>query len=434
MTHSLRGRLFIGLTLMIVSTGLLAGIVAFRWAFDEAIEMQDSILTQIGAFALSSRLQKDTPINAGVDPEAQVTVEELGDKPSGSPGARALWILQDGLHVVSRDQTPWRIMLRTRADGSRFAVGQPTAMRDEIARDSALHAILPFLVLAPCLMLVIALVVWQSLRPMTELAGQLDARRYDDLSKLLLDGTPRELHPFIASINRLLERIQALMEQQRRFVADAAHELRTPITAMSLQAENLSQTELPPESLDRLAALRSGARRTAHLLEQLLALARYDIDRKPEASVTSLDRCAKEVVSDVMATATERGVDLGFEIIEPALVRGEYAMLTSVVHNLVDNALRHTPQGGRVDIGVFRDGAQIILQVEDTGPGIPVGDLERVFEPFVRGSRPTEEGTGLGLSIVKRIVERLKGSVTLENVPRAGLRVTVAFPPAAEAA
>jgi two-component system OmpR family sensor kinase len=434
MTHSLRGRLFIGLTLMIVSTGLLAGIVAFRWAFDEAIEMQDSILTQIGAFALSSRLQKDTPINAGVDPEAQVTVEELGDKPSGSPGARALWVLQDGLHVVSRDRTPWRIMLRTRADGSRFAVGQPTAMRDEIARDSALHAILPFLVLAPCLMLVIALVVWQSLRPMTELAGQLDARRSDDLSKLLPDGTPRELHPFIASINRLLERIQALMEQQRRFVADAAHELRTPITAMSLQAENLSQTELPPESLDRLAALRSGARRTAHLLEQLLALARYDIDRKPEASVTSLDRCAKEVVSDVMATATERGVDLGFEIIEPALVRGEYAMLTSVVHNLVDNALRHTPQGGRVDIGVFRDGAQIILQVEDTGPGIPVGDLERVFEPFVRGSRPTEEGTGLGLSIVKRIVERLKGSVTLENVPRAGLRVTVAFPPAAEAA
>jgi two-component system OmpR family sensor kinase len=434
MTHSLRGRLFIGLTLMIVSTGLLAGIVAFRWAFDEAIEMQDSILTQIGAFALSARLQKDTPINAGVDPEAQVTVEELGDKPSGTADARALWILQDGLHVVSRDQSPWRIMLRTRADGSRFAVGQPTAMRDEIARDSALHAILPFLVLAPCLMLVIALVVWQSLRPMTELAGQLDARRSDDLGKLSPQGTPLELHPFIASINRLLERIQALMEQQRRFVADAAHELRTPITAISLQAENLSQTELPPESLERLAALRSGARRTAHLLEQLLALARYDIDRKPEASVTSLDRCAKEVVSDVMATATERGVDLGFEIIEPALVRGEYAMLTSVVHNLVDNALRHTPQGGRVDIGVFREGAQIILQVEDTGPGIPVDDIERVFEPFVRGSRPTEEGTGLGLSIVKRIVERLKGSVTLENVPRAGLRVTVAFPRAAKAA
>ncbi len=434
MTYSLRGRLFIGLTLMIVSTGLVAGLVGFRWAFDEAIELQDSILTQIGAFALNSRLQKDAPIIAGVDAEAQVTIEELGDRPSGTSDSRSRWTLQDGLHVVSRAQRPWRILLRTRPDGSRFAIGQPTSVRDEVARDSALYTLLPFAVLAPCLMLVIALVVWQSLWPMTELAGQLDARRPDDLSKLSLEGTPRELHPFIASINRLLERIQALMEQQRRFVADAAHELRTPITAISLQAENLSQTELPPDSLERLAALKSGARRTAHLLEQLLALARYDMDRTLEAPVTSLDRCAKEVVADFISTAMDRGVDLGFEIIEPASVRGEPAMLSSVVHNLTDNALRHTPQGGRVDIGVYREGPNVILQIEDTGPGIPASDMERVFEPFVRGSRPTEEGTGLGLSIVKRIVERLQGTVKLENVPKSGLRATVAFPLAEEGA
>jgi two-component system OmpR family sensor kinase len=434
MTHSLRGRLFIGLTLTILLTGLGAGVVAFRWAFDEAIELQDSILTQIGAFALNTRLQNDAPINAGVDAEAQVMIEELGDRPSGTPDARALWILQDGLHIVSRDRKSWRILLRTRPDGSRFAVGQATAMRDETARDSALHTILPFAVLAPCLMLVIAIVVWQSLRPMMQLAGQLDIRRSDDLSMLSLEGTPNELHPFIASINRLLERIHAMMDRQRRFVADAAHELRTPITAISLQAENLSQAELPPDSRDRLSALKSGARRTAHLLEQLLALARSDMDRMPEAPVTSLDRCTKEVVSDFMCTAMDRGVDLGFEIIEPAFVRGESAMLSSVVHNLIDNALRHTPQGGRVDIGIYCEGAQAILQVEDTGPGIPACDLERVFEPFVRGSRPTEEGSGLGLSIVKRIVERLKGSVTLENVPGSGLRVTVCFPFVGEAA
>jgi two-component system, OmpR family, sensor kinase len=307
-------------------------------------------------------------------------------------------------------------------------------MRDEVARDSALHTLFPFAILAPCLMFVIAIVVWRSLRPVTELAGQLDARRSDDLSRLSLKGTPGELHPFIASINRLLERIQAMMEQQRRFVADAAHELRTPITAISLQAENLSQAELPPDSRARVSALKSGARRTAHLLEQLLALARYDMDRTPEAPVTALDRCAKEVVSDFMCSAMDRGVDLGFEIIEPVSVRGEPAMLSSVVHNLIDNALRHTPQGGRVDIGIYRDGANVMLQIEDTGPGIPPCDLERVFEPFVRGSRPVEEGTGLGLSIVKRIVERLKGAVTLENVPKAGLRVTVSFPAAAEAA
>ena len=434
MTHSLRGRLLIGFTLMIVSTGVVAGAVGFQWAFDEAIEMQDSILTQIGALALNTRFQNDAPINRGVDAEAQVTIDELGDRPSGKPDARALWTLQDGLHVVSRDQKPWRVLLRTRPDGSRFAIGQATAIREEIARDSAFHIILPLAVLAPCLMLVIAIVVWQSLRPIVQLAGQLDARRASDLGRLSQEGAPRELHPFIASINRLLERIDTMMEQQRRFVSDAAHELRTPITAISLQAENLSQVKLPPDSRDRVVALKNGARRTAHLLEQLLALARYDMESAPEIPVTSLDCCAKDVVSDFMSLAMDRGVDFGFAIIEPAPVRGEPAMLSSVVHNLVDNALRHTPQGGRVDVGIYREGARVILQVEDTGPGIPVSDLERVFEPFVRGSRPAGEGSGLGLSIVKRIVERLKGSVTLENVPKSGLRVTVSFPVAEEVA
>src|SRR6202023_2089036 len=150
-----------------------------------------------------------------------------------------------------------------------------------------------------------------------------------------------------------------------------------------------------------------------HLLEQLLALARSDMSPMPEAPVTSLDACAKEVVSDFMCSAMERGVDLGFEIIEPAAVRAEPAMLSSVIHNLIDNALRHTPQGGRVDLGIYREGAHVILQIEDTGPGIPASDLERVFEPFVRGSRPAEDGTGLGLSIVKRILEQIEGSVTL---------------------
>ena len=434
MTHSLRGRLLIGLTLMIVSTGIGAGAVGFQWAFDEAIEMQDAILTQVGALALNTRFQNDASTDSGVDAEARVTIEELGDRPSGVPDARALWILRDGLHVVARDQKPWRFLVRTRPDGSRFAVGQPTEIRDEIARDSAFHTILPFAALAPCLMLVIAIVVWQSLRPMTELAGQLDVRRSDDLSRLPLKGTPRELHPFIASINRLLERIQTMMDQQRRFVADAAHELRTPITAISLQAENLSQVALPAESRDRLIALKNGARRTAHLLEQLLALARHDINSPPEDLVTSLDRCAKEVVSDFMPTAMDRGVDLGFEIIEPSCVRGEAAALSSVVHNLIDNALRHTPRGGRVDIGIYHEGARVILQIEDTGPGIPAADIERVFEPFVRGSLPAGEGTGLGLSIVKRIVERLEGSVALENLPKSGLCVIVSFPDAGEGA
>jgi two-component system, OmpR family, sensor kinase len=427
MMDSLRGRLFVGLTILIVATALGAGVFAFNWAFDEAIELQDSILIQIGAIAGYAHFENNAAAGNDVDAEAKVVIEEIDDAQDG----QSLGALPDGLHVVSRAREAWRLLIRTRPDGSRVVIGQPTAIRDEIARDSALRTILPLAALIPCLMLVIAIVIRQTLRPMSLLAARLDARRADHLEMLPLEGTPAELHPFIASINRLLERIHAMIDQQRRFIADAAHELRTPITALSLQAENLDHVELPPESRDRLAALKNGARRTAHLLEQLLALARYDTGRVADAPVTPLDRCAKEVVSDLLPEAVDGGIDLGFEFIEPVLVKGDPVMLATMIRNLIDNALRHTPRGGRIDIGIYREDEQAILQIEDTGPGIPQADLDRVHEPFVRGSRPTDGGTGLGLSIVKRIAERLSGSVCLENVvapDHSGLRVIISLP------
>ncbi|MDB5640290.1 MAG: periplasmic sensor signal transduction histidine kinase [Bradyrhizobium sp.] len=424
MSRSLQGRLVISLTAMIVIAGVIAGIVAFRLAFDEAIELQDSILLQVGTIAGNIRVPEPIPASGKLEPEAQVVIEELNN----APDKDVLRSLPDGLHIVSRSQAAWRLLIRTRADGSRVLIGQPIHIRNKIATNSALHAVVPLVALLPCLVLVVTIVIRRTLRPMAQLAGRLDARPADDLETLPLDGTPGELHPFIASINHLLERVQTLIDQQRRFIADAAHELRTPITAISLQAENLGQVELPPDGRSRLSALVSGARRTAHLLDQLLALARYDVGRAPEAPVTSLDACTMQVVADLLPRATERGIDLGFEIVEPLLVRGEPAMLMSVVHNLIDNALRHTPVGGRIDIGVYRDGEHVVLQIEDTGPGIAPADYKRVFEPFVRGSQAAEGGTGLGLSIVKRIVERLKGSVVLENLPTSGLRATVSLP------
>lgn len=416
MTHSLRGRLFIGLTLIIVITGFGAGTLAFRWAFREAIEMQDAILTQIGAVALNTRFQNDASLNHDVDAEARVIIEELSDRPGGTPDARSLWALRDGLHVASRDQESWRVLLKTRTDGSRFAVGQPTAIRDEIARDNALHTILPFSVLMPCLMFVIAIVIWQSMKPMIKLAEHLDARRSDDLNRLPLEGTPRELHPFITSINRLFDRIHAMMDQQRRFIADAAHELRTPITALSLQAENLDQIGLPSDSRERLAALKKGMSRTKHLLDQLLTLARYDVSHPQENIITDLTHCAKNVIADLLPEAASRGIDLGFDVIESVSVRGEPVMLAAVIRNLANNSLQATPRGGRIDIEIRGAGIKAVIEIRDTGPGVPPSDLDRIFEPFFRGSRPATDGTGLGLSIVKRIVDQLGGSITLKNI------------------
>ena len=326
-----------------------------------------------------------------------------------------------------------RALLRTRPDGSRFAVLQPTDVRDDIASGMALRTLLPIAALIPCLLLVTALVIARSLRPMVQLAGDLDSRRADDMTPLPLVATPSELQPFIASINGLLQRMKVLMDQQRRFVADAAHELRTPITALSLQAENLDLVDLPESARDRLAALKEGMARTKHLLEQLLALARHEAAPSGEAAVVPLDRAVKDVVADVLPEATRKGIDLGFQLIEPIATLGEPVMITAMVRNLIDNAVRFTPHGGRIDVGVYREGSEAVLQIEDSGPGIPPGDIDRIFEPFFRGSRPTEDGTGLGLSIVKRIVDRLGGSIVLENMSGAtltGLRAMVRLPAA----
>ena len=227
MIGSLRGRLFVGLTAMIVLTGGIGGIFAYRWAFDEAIEIQDSALIQIASLAQNGSFNGGRPFPE-IEEDAQVRLIELGNIPHGTSDERQLFGLKDGLHTASWKGQAIRVLLRTRPDGSRYAAAQPTAVRDDTADDMAVRTLLPIAALIPCLLIVTALVIAHSLRPMIRLAGNLDARRADDLTPLPEAGAPTELHPFITSINSLLTRMRLLMDQQRRFVADAAHELRTP--------------------------------------------------------------------------------------------------------------------------------------------------------------------------------------------------------------
>jgi two-component system, OmpR family, sensor kinase len=428
---SLRARLFLILTVLIILTGIGAGGLAFSWALEEAIELQDGILVQIATLADNARFPENALAETVVDSDARFIIQELDDGGAAANNSPQLRDLPDGLHTVSRDDQMWRFLIKTRRDGSRVAIGQSTESRDEIARDSALRITWSLAVLLPCLLLALGIVIRQTLLPMSKLATRLDARRTDNLEYLPLEGVPTELRPFIASISRLLERIRTMVDQQRCFVADASHELRSPIAALSLQAENLLQTELPPQSRARLAALRDGTRRTAHLLDQLLTLARYDMGAFPHVLATSLDNCVKEVVSDLLPRAMDHDIDLGCKAIDSVLVQCEPAALIAMIRNLVDNALRHTPAGGRIDIGLYREDERAILQIEDTGPGIPDADLAQIFEPFFRGRQTVGDGTGLGLSIVKRIVDRFTGSIKLENIaaPGAtGLRVTICIP------
>ena len=431
---SLRARLFAGLTLLAVATGLAAGGLAFRWAFQEAIELQDAILVQVGELAVKNHLQAELPAEGGVDAEARIVIEELSDAPDRPQSATVLPSipngLPDGIQTLPWRGEKWRVLVRTRPDGNRVAVGQPTAARDEIARDSAVRTIIPLGALVPCLMLLVGVVIHWSFRPVSKLASQLDAKQSDHLQKLPTHGMPMELHPFIASINRLLQRIAVMFDHQHRFIARAAHELRTPITALSIQAENLEHAELAEDRRNRLATLRSGIQRTAHLLEQLLDLAKYDENNLSNVPAVELDRIVKNAVAEFLPRARARSIDLGFDRIESVPVRVNPTGLAVLVRNLVDNALRYSPDGGQIDIGVSRQGDKAVLRIDDTGPGVPEAQLDRIFEPFNRGNRSEGDGTGLGLSIVRRIVDNHQGSISLENATssgRTGLRVTVKF-------
>lgn len=432
MIKSLRARLFIGLTVVIILTGAAGALFTYKWAFDEAMEIQDSALIQLASLAQSGRSLGGQSLH-GVEEDTQVWLIELGNLPHGAPEDRQLFALPDGLHRALHNGQPVRALLGTRPDGSRFAVAQPTAVRDETARDVAFRTLLPSVLLIPCLLLITALLVAHSLRPLIRLAEDLDGRRPDDLAPLSAANTPAEVLPFIVSINRLLSRVGTLIDQQRRFLADAAHELRTPITALSLQAENLESVELPPEARDRVTTLRQGMQRTRRLLEQLLAMARYESSRSAPGNspIVALDTAAREVVADVLDVAIDRGIDLGFERIEPVAVHAEPLMITSIIRNLLDNALRFTPKGGRIDLAVYGHDDEAVLSIQDSGPGIAQDEIECVFDPFFRGRNPGGDGTGLGLAIVKRIVDGLGGQIALANVDaeeRSGFRAMVRLP------
>jgi two-component system, OmpR family, sensor kinase len=434
--RSLRARLLGGIVLFTIATGLIAGVWAFRWAFSEAIELQDAILLQIGGLAIKNRLQTELPPQGGVDAEAKVVIKEIWSTASGAENEiivpKIPTGIADGLHTIAQSDGAWRVLVRTRPDGCRVAIAQPTSARNEIAWDSAVRAVLPLCALIPCLMLLTAIVIHYSFRPVMRLAKQLDAEQSDRLRHLEAEGIPKELQPFIDSINRLLARIAVVFDNQSRFIADAAHELRTPITALSIQAENLEHSKLSPGAQNRLIALKSGIRRTARLLEQLLALAKYDHGQTADVLAVRLDGVVKSVVGDCVESARRRSIDLGFGRLEAASVRADSTTLAVMIRNLVDNAIRYSPDGGRVDVSVFCCRHRVFLLVEDTGPGITDEALNNVFEPFNRGDRSEGDGTGLGLSIVRRIVENHQGTIRLENVASreggAGLRATVILP------
>jgi two-component system, OmpR family, sensor kinase len=309
-------------------------------------------------------------------------------------------------------------------------VGQSMAVRDRLAAKAALRTLTPFLLLVPLLAALVWFAVTRGLKPLDALAEAVRSRSSVSLQPIEARSAPREVQPVVASLNDLLARLTRALELQRAFVADAAHALRTPLTALHLQIQLAERAADASERAAAFGAVKEGVERTTHLVEQLLTLARNE----PEAGARRVEQVdlgalAAEVVAAHAQLAETRGLDLGLARRDPDLtVEGEEEALRTLLSNLIDNALRYTPAGGKVDVCVRRTPEGALAEVVDTGPGIPPHERERVFDRFYRATSDVR-GSGLGLAIVKSIATRHGGSVRLETGPHGrGLAVRVLIP------
>jgi two-component system sensor histidine kinase QseC len=336
---------------------------------------------------------------------------------------------QEGFAALELGPHKWRgFLLRDTSTGLLIWTGERDDVRRELVTSIVRHTLFPTLLGS---LLLAALLWWAigwGLAPLRNMAAVIRARHADSLQPLQLEPLPSELAPMQAALNRLLGQIEQLLERERRFIADAAHELRTPLAVLRVHVQNATQARDEAERQQSLGYLLGGIDRATRVVNQLLTLARMEplIERGEMAQVDVL-ALVRETLAELTPWVLKQGLELDLEAEE-----GDYHLnadpgsLGIALQNLVTNAVNHSPAGGRLHVRLSADAQRLLLQVEDQGPGIPAEDLERVFERFY--SRGTVQGAGLGLAIVQSIARRHAGQIRLRNLDSGGLQASLELP------
>ena len=329
------------------------------------------------------------------------------------------------------DGKRWRVFSTWDESGEYLIhVAERTDVREELARDIAGNLLRPMWFSLPLLALLLWIAVLRGLRPLDKLAREVEQREPDNLAALDASTAPREVVPLIERLNRLFLRIEASMQKERRFTADAAHELRTPVAAIKAQAQVARAASSEAERIHALDNAILGCDRAAHLIDQLLTLARVDTLDRGMAEPCRLRDIAAETIAALAPAALEKGVQLELLAGDEIVVRGNPGLLRVLLRNLLDNSMRHSPSGTTVQVSIAQEPGAVCLSVSDNGPGIPEQERDKVLERFYRPLGTQASGSGLGLSIVKRIAE--VHDAALQILPASegqGLRVTVSFKP-----
>ena len=412
--QSLQVRISIALILMFLPLSIIAGAFSYYQTYHEAEELQDDLLRQTAAY-----INPKTTDYTQIGSENHILIQTFGQEDT-VPLSNTLG---EGFHTIKGgvddddddDDDEYRAYIHQTPQG-KIAVLQETEYRDDLAATAAYQSVLPLLIALPLMILLTVWITYRAMRPVKTLSASLGKRRSDDLSPLDGEGVPSEIQGFVTAINQLLQRTGENIRRQQRFIADAAHELRSPLTALSLQAERLTKLPQSDEAREQTGLILQSIQRNRHLLEQLLTHARAQgSETQRNLADISLQAQFRRVLQELMPLALNKQQDIGVAVENDIRIRADDTEIYTLIKTFTDNAIRYTPAGGRIDIGFSETPTTLTIWVEDDGPGIPAAERSRVTDAFYRILGTEQQGTGLGLSIADAIAKRYGGKLILAD-------------------
>lgn len=441
MKNSIRRRLLVGLTVTTVSLWLVVIGATYFGANREVGALFDTQLEQSARVALRTMFglpaeRGDESEEAGGQYRKNLAIQvwdgdgEIIIHSRNAPDT-TISEIKYGFADSMIDGEPWRTYaFRDKLNDLTIRVGEPYLPRDYLTRHVVIQTLYPIILGLPIVTLLIWIVVSRGLMPMRRLAADMHRRNPDHLESITAPYAPAEAQPLITELNRLLGRLKHKIDNERHFVGNAAHELRTPLSGLKAQAEVALGARNDSERTRALNNILIGVDRAGHLVNQLLTLSRLDESASINTTPVNLAETVRQVILDTLDTADRRQIELSFDMppAERPVIHGDQDALYMLIRNLVDNAVKFSPDASSVSVSLTTSEDRVILSVRDQGPGIPATEREKVFDRFHRQTDRDIYGTGLGLSIVKRVVELHQGDVVLDEAgPAGGLKVTVTF-------
>lgn len=435
--YSLRSRLIAWISIPIVIATLMALALSYHFAKEEISEVYDAQLVHSAKVLLQlteHEISQDTNFNLGLEnPDLQHRYErKLGfrvwvgnDLITGSANTDHFGNFEapPGFSDHLVDKHEWRFFVfLDPVKQIKIEVSERMDIRDELIVQLMISLIVPALLFLPVIIFMIWMGVRKVLKPVIKISADVDRRGSDDLSPIQKETLPQEIAPLVMAINRLFKRLSESFKREREFTDHAAHELRTPLAAMKTQTQVLmKKAKSVPECAEGLENLQSSINRATHLVEQLLSLARLQHDNLPQHK-TDLSQLLHECLAEIQLRAQNKNIALKTDISDQCFVKAHADSVCILLGNLLDNAVKYTPEGGEISVAFSQDG---LVTITDSGPGLSDKDKEKVFERFIRADKSGQSGSGLGLSIVKWIAEAHDVTLKLADNQPCGLKVQI---------